>query len=140
VVNVKIVIDEVAVLQLLHSPNGPVAKDMLRRGRDVARLARRLVGRQSGRLAHSIEHYPVYDDGVPGVRIGSSLYYARFVHDGTGIYGPRGTPIRPTRKNLLAWMGRSRGVLRARSQFIYARSVRGQRGTKYLERALRAAG
>lgn len=68
-----------------------------------------------------------------GARVGTSVFYARFVHDGTGIYGPRHTPIVPTTKRVLRF--RPKGSL----SYVYARSVRGMRRNQYLLNALPAA-
>jgi hypothetical protein len=57
----------------------------------------------------------------------TNLKYARWVNDGTGIYGS-GKPITPKRAKFLRfeWHGR----------IVYARSVRGQKGQKYVEEAI----
>lgn len=76
----------------------------------------------------------------------SDVEYARWVNDGTGIYGPYGSPIvsptgrvmtfNPGRRNSgVAGVGRSRLT----GQFtgsVYARSVEGQKPVAYLEKAL----
>lgn len=59
----------------------------------------------------------------------SSLEYAAYVHEGTGIYGPRGRPIRPVRARVLSWD--QPGVGR-----VFAREVRGQRPQPWLADAL----
>jgi hypothetical protein len=100
---------------------------MSTRGRRVQRAARRNVRSRSGDLARSIEVHIVIEGGGAGVRVGTDLRYARFVHDGTGIHGPRHRPIRPDRKKALAFDG------------IVVASSSGQRGTKFLLRALSAA-
>jgi hypothetical protein len=48
------------------------------------------------------------------VNVGSNLYYAPWVEEGTGIYGPKGQPIVPTHAKVLAWRAEARflpGVL-----------------------------
>jgi hypothetical protein len=130
-VSVRIDINNRLVNWILRSPAGPVAKNMLTRGQRVRRAAQRNVNSQSGALAHSIRVEIVIVGDRAGVQVGTNLHYARFVHDGTGIYGPSHRPIRPTRRKALAFSGRSGGVIVA--------SSRGQRGTKFLERALHAA-
>jgi hypothetical protein len=54
----------------------------------------------------------------------TNLFYARWVNDGTGIYGS-GRPITPKRARFLRfeWHGR----------IVFARSVRGQKGQKFAE-------
>jgi hypothetical protein len=105
---------------------------MLTRGNKVKRAAQRRINSRTGNLARSIEVHIVRVNGVSGTQIGTSLYYARFVHDGTGIYGPRGSLIRPTRRRALAFTGGEGDVVVA--------SSRGQRGTHFLLEALEAAG
>lgn len=116
--------------RLLRSPAGPVAKNMLARGRRVRDAARRNVNSRTGTLARSIEVTIPPRGEAPGARIGTSLFYAKFVHDGTGVYGPTGQVIKPQRGKALKF---SNGAQ-------FSRYSRGQRGTKFLERALRAAG
>lgn len=129
---VRIEIHNSFMQRLLRSPAGPVAKNMLTRGRRVRDAARRNVNSRTGALASSIEVSIDTSGGVTGARIGTSLFYAKYVHDGTGIYGPSGQPIRPRSKKVLQFDG-SRGE-------TFTPYSRGQRGTKFLERALRAAG
>lgn len=131
-VNVVIDINSKFVARLLRSPAGPLARNMLTRGNRVRREARRRINSRSGNLSRSIQvEVVVVNDGA-GVRIGTDLYYARFVHDGTGIYGPSRKPIKPQSGKALAFDGRGGTVIVA--------SSRGQRGTKFLVEALRAAG
>ena len=56
--------------------------------------------------------------------------YALYVHDGTGIYGPKKRPITPKRGKVLAW--------ESGGQMHYARSVKGIRPNKYMDRAYKA--
>lgn len=133
---VKIILNRPGLFNLLRSPTGVVGRDALRRGRRVQALAQRLAPRRTGRLAGSI--YVRMRPGIlgPKVQVGTSLKYARWQHDGTGIYGPRHRPITPKRR------GRRRGsvlVFDWRGQRVYAQKVRGAPATKFLTRALKAA-
>jgi hypothetical protein len=60
----------------------------------VERRARRMAPVSSGRLASSIRHSvtPLGKNGCIGT-VRATAPYARFVHEGTGIYGPEHTPI-----------------------------------------------
>lgn len=53
--------------------------------------------------------------------------YGYWVHDGTGIYGPKGEPIVPKTKKVLAWRG-SNGM-------VFARSVKGMKPRPYMKKA-----
>ena len=127
---------------LLRSPTGPVARDLLKRGLKVESRAKLLLAGGGGRpkridtarLRSSIRTVPGQDNGAPVVRIGTAVHYARWVHSGTGIYGPLHRPIRPTRARFLRF--RPKGSTR----FVYARSVKGMRGNAFLADALSAAG
>jgi hypothetical protein len=131
-VSVRIDLNYRQINAMLRSPNGIVAWNMRRRGRKVQRHAQRNVKSRTGALARSIEVRQAMFAGAPGVEVYTNLYYALWVHDGTGIYGPTGRPIRPRRAQYMVFRG-SGGAL------VYARSVRGQRSNPYLRDALRSA-
>jgi phage gpG-like protein len=59
-------------------------------------------GIDTGKLRNSI----TADEATPvSIRVGTNLNYARWFQEGTGIYGPRGEPIRPVRAKALAFGG-----------------------------------
>jgi len=64
----------------------------------------------------------------------SGVGYARYVEEGTGLYGPRKRKIVPKRGKLLAWKGGgSRLTGRGPgASWRFARSVRGRKATPYL--------
>lgn len=122
--------DPGALRALLRSPSGGLARDMLRRGKRVENGAKRRVGVDHGRLRSSITTRLVQRAALPAARVGSNVSYARHHHDGTGIYGPRGAPIRPKRGKVLVFQPKgSREV-------VFARSVRGSKPNPYLKDAL----
>jgi hypothetical protein len=132
---------QAALTALLRDPNGGLVKDLLRRGVRVQSQARRnLAGGggypkriDTGLLRSSISVRPVTVNGLPAVRIGTGVHYARYVHDGTGVYGPRGAMIRAKRGKLLVFTPKGgRGK-------VFARKVRGMRGNPFLKSALSAA-
>ena len=129
-----------AVRALLTSPQGPVVRDLLRRGLLVETQAKRNLGGiggpkriDTGRLRASIATVVVTRGGSPVVLVGTNVNYARYVHDGTGVYGPRHTPIRPRRGKFLRF--RPRGS----RKWIYARQVKGMKPNPFLTNALPAA-
>lgn len=63
--------------------------------------------------------------GTRGVA-GSNSPIARYLHEGTGLYGPKKRRIVPTTKKALMWKGAAHPV----------RSVKGMRPDNYVERAL----
>lgn len=129
-----------AVRAILSAPNGAVVRDLLRRGLLVETQAKRNLGGiggpkriDTGRLRASIATQVVHRNGLPTVIVGTNVNYARMVHDGTGIYGPLGRPIRPRRAKRLRF--RPKGSRR----FVYARQVKGMRPNRFLANALTAA-
>jgi len=85
-----------AIQSYLNSPQGPVAMDMMRRGRKVEALAKRLAPVDTGRLAGSIVTVQINVNGKPGAGIGTNVEYALYVHNGT-----RAHPITPKRAKVL---------------------------------------
>jgi hypothetical protein len=130
-VSVRIELNQWQINRVLRSPSGLVAKNMERRGRKVQRHAQRNVNSRTGALSRSITISWTSYYGAPGVEVGTSLYYGIMVHDGTGIYGPSGRPIRARPGGYLKFQ--------ARGGVVYAKSVRGQRSNPFLRDALRSA-
>jgi HK97 gp10 family phage protein len=79
----RIVLHEQALNELLHGPDGGVAKDILRRTIQVERAAKQLCPVDTGRLRSSVTHELDQDaQGVVGI-IGTDVDYAPFVEFGT---------------------------------------------------------
>lgn len=129
-----------AVRTLLSSPTGGVVRDLLRRGLLVETQAKRNLGGvggpkriDTGRLRASIATVVVTRNNTPTVLVGTNVNYAMFVHEGTGLYGPRHTVIRPRRAKFLRFKPRGS------NKWVYARSVKGMRRNRFLTNALHAA-
>jgi hypothetical protein len=129
-----------AVRALLTSPTGGVVRDLLRRGLLVETQAKRNLGGiggpkriDTGRLRASIATVVVTRNNEPAVLVGTNVNYARYVHDGTGLYGPRHTVIRPRRGKYLRFKPRGS------RKWVYARQVKGMRPNPFLANALPAA-
>lgn len=74
-------------------PNNPITIEMKGSSRP---------GIASGRGRQSI----VADEATPtSIRVGTNIQYMRWLQEGTGIYGERGTPIVPIRAKALAFGG-----------------------------------
>lgn len=132
--------------RLLESESGPVAQDLIRRGQRVLNRARANCPVDTGRLRASLTMELMHDHRGLFVRVGSNLDYLMFVHEGTGIYGPTGAPIRPRNARFLRWpatnnsgSGNRRYVGGATARYVYARQVRGVKGRPFLAEALAAA-
>ena len=102
-----------------------------RRTRDRAKAELTKAGRvDTGRLRNSIVSEVVEPSGqVLRGRVVADVDYADYVHQGTGVYGPRGRPIVPRRARVLRW--RPRGS----SAFVFRPEVRGVEPTPFLKRA-----
>lgn len=129
-----------ALRALLSAPQGGLARDMFRRGLKVETQAKRnLAGVggprriDTGRLRASIHTTMVMRNGLPAALVGTNVKYAIYVHEGTGLFGPRHMMIRPKRAKLLRF--RPKGSRR----YIYVRQVRGMQRNRFLLNALPAA-
>jgi hypothetical protein len=87
----------------------------------------------TGHLRAKIAVQLVRRAGFPAVRIGTNVKYALWVHDGTGIYGPKHSYIYPKTKRYLRF--RPKGSL----DYVYAKRVKGMKPNPFLVNALEAA-
>jgi hypothetical protein len=115
-----------SALAALAAPGASVYRDMLRRGIRVQNGARRRVNVDTGRLRSSINvEGPVVRGGGAGVRVGTNVEYAIYVHEGT-----RPHLIRPQARTVLRFQ--------AGGGTVYARWALhpGTRGNPFLRDAL----
>jgi hypothetical protein len=115
-------------------------------GQEVVNRARANCPTDDGRLKASITHLVTLGNDSVSLRVGSPLDYAMYVHRGTGIYGPHGTPIVPVTAKALRFrkpkmMGPlPQGVRNApknRRPFVFAKSVKGSPPSPFLSDALK---
>lgn len=121
-------------------------KDLRERANRVLNAARRLAPVDEGRLRASIAVTFGTDKGVPVARIGSNLPYALFVHEGTGLYGPKKAMIHPKSKQFMVWpvknnsgVGNRRYTGGKTSSYAFAKATRGVPARPFLRDALPAA-
>lgn len=117
----------------LARPGGPIYRDLFTTGKRVEAAAKRHASKNvdSGRGRASITTRMLRRGDVPVARIGTNVGYMRFIHDGTGRYGPRRRDITPRRGKVLVWKSRKTGKL------IFAKSVKGIRPNPFLKRGMR---
>lgn len=85
---------------------------------------------KQGRLRQSILASPVRENGnVIEGSVGTNVAYAGFMEEGTGIYGPKKRPIRPTTKKALAF--------KVNGKLIIRKEVRGSIGFRYMSRSVK---
>lgn len=140
---------DLSVLQyMFHSPNGAVAKDLMKRGARVESRAKRNVSGiggsgpkrvDTGHLRSSINHKLVIRPEGFSVRVGTNVYYARWVHDGTGLYGPKHMVIKPKRAKAMVWRSKLHGHKTGKfAGFVVSKSTKGMRPNPFLAAALPA--
>lgn len=141
-------INQATLKALLTSPTGGVAKDMLKRGKRVEGQAKRnLAGANgapkrinNGRLRSDIQAKPVTVSGAPAARIGTRLKYGRYVHDGTGLFGPRHERITPKTARALVFPSKKYGKKTGKfAGKVVVRSTAGMKPNQFLKDALKAA-
>ena len=102
----RFVLNNAQIADVLTSYQGPVARDLLRRGQRVEDQAKvNASGRpgpnvQTGRLRSSIHKRVVKDTRGLACEIGTPVSYARFVEEGTNP-----SVILPRNKQALYWKG-----------------------------------
>lgn len=140
-------LDLSAVNRLLTSPTGGVVRDLLRRGLLVETQAKRNLGGiggpkriDTGRLRASIATQLVHRDGAPAVLVGTNVNYALFVHEGTGLYGPRHQLIKPKTGKVLVFPSKAHGKKKGKFKGrVVVRSTKGMAPNRFLANALTAA-
>lgn len=127
----RINFDDAAMERLLNSPEGEVARDLLRRGNRVESAAVGLCPVESGRLRGSILTELDRDGRGLVVRVGTNVEYALWVERGTGLHGPLKRRIYPKTAKALAFTIGGRRVI--------VSSIAGARAQPFLRPALAAA-
>jgi hypothetical protein len=140
--------NDVQLRNMLQGPSGAVAKDLLKRGARVQSRARRNLGGATGsgprRINTGLLRASVAVALVPrvnslAVRVGTGVYYALYVHDGTGLYGPKHRLIRPLRSRVLVFKSQVYGAKKGKlAGKVVARYVRGMKPNPFLKDALPA--
>lgn len=141
----NVTIDPSALRALLTSPEGPVYRDIKYQTTKVRNRALALCPVNNGRLRASITEQIVVEPTGPVGRVGTNVEYALFVHEGTGIYGPKGQPytIVPRAKKALAfvWKGAPIPPNGRGGKHVYRRvTVKGSKPRPFLRDALQAVG
>ena len=98
--------------------------------KNLSRHPRRI---DTGALRASIFWELIFVNGIAGFRVGTNKNYALFVHEGTGIYGPKRTLIKPKRARVLVFQPKN-GVRK-----VFVKSVKGMPRNRFLADAMRAA-
>ena len=120
-------------------PAGPAFRYVEDLVTEVEAVAKQKCPRDEGRLAASVGHATrVEGTQVIGV-VGSDVEYARHVHDGTGLYGPRQALIFPVQAKVMVFepSGNKATTPKGSRGKVFARSVRGQHPQPFLVDALR---
>jgi len=98
-------------------------------GAEFVRRAQARAPRRSGAMADAVTYEVVDGGNGPEVRVRCDAEYARWQDEGTGIYGPQGTPIVPRQARVLAWEGQD--------GMVFAMSSRGSPATRWWALTLR---
>jgi|GEM_PF-3262462 len=109
--------------------------------------------KRTGTLGKSITvGKPEFRAALASIDVGTNLRYARWVEEGTGIFGPEARPITPKVAKVLAWksagaghkliasgMKMRKGKLKANRKadtyLVFARSVKGMKPWHYMRKA-----
>jgi hypothetical protein len=132
-----------ALRDLLADPNGQVAQIIFQKSNAVALVAKTIAPRgPTGDLRRTIQATVAIERGVPVGTIGTNKEYAIYVHEGTGIHGPRNELIRPKVASVLRWPKTNPGKGRRRykggktAEYVFSKYSKGQKGVPFLTMAL----
>lgn len=132
-VTVHVSLNQSALDRLLRRPGGPVYDNVVNRTLVLTEaLATASAPTETGFMKNNRSKEITAGSGSLKGSLTYHADYTLFVVRGTGIYGPRATPIRPKNGQYLVFRGRD-GAL------VYAREVKGQRAQPFLQEAFRAA-
>jgi hypothetical protein len=131
---VEVQIDSGAVHTLVHDRSGPVGAELVKKAIVVQNEAKRLAPVATGNLRRSITWEWAERGGNLVIRVGTHAEHAIWVHEGTGVHGPRGAPIVPTHGRFLVF------TPKGSSKPVFARQVQGMKGRPFLRDALRVLG
>lgn len=140
-------LNDAQIRKALESQNGPVWRDIQIRTNRVLNRAKVLCPVDGGRLRNSLTMEMRRESWGPTGRVGTNLEYALYVHEGTGLYGPRGRYIVPVRAKVLVWKTKRQVVGRtpsgrakyAKRNVVFSKRSSGVRGRPFLKDALSAA-
>lgn len=115
-----------------------VKQFLARVGATAKARAQQIIGEEIKDRSGNLKAHTSFEIHVSGDTVYMEFYndagpYAVYQHEGTGIYGPKGKPIRPVKAKLLTWVDPDTG------KRIWAKEVRGTPAKKYLERAINFA-
>ncbi|GAA0400424.1 hypothetical protein GCM10009530_60310 [Microbispora corallina] len=137
---VRIDIDETALRELLQSPTGPVVRHVWQVANRTLNEARRRCPVDEGHLRASLQMALHAGPGRVWATVGSHLEYAIYVHEGTGLYGPKHHLIRPMSAKVLAWKSRNpKATPKGKGNMVFAAYVKGMKPRPFLVEALKAA-
>lgn len=155
--SVRVIVPPSINRQIAKASSERIGLDMLRRGKNVESLAKTLLGSRpkridTGRLRSSIETTAIRWRGANGARVGTNVKYAWFVHEGTGLHGPKAQVIRAGPGKVFAWLpqgaraahlkatGKKRLSKKARRSItVFSKTNRGMISNPFLRNAIRAA-
>lgn len=108
-------------------------------GNRIVAEARQTCPVDEGTLRASITHVAKVKGKTATVVVGSPLPYAEYLHAGTGVHGPKGTPIVPVEREALKfkWDGPGKATRsKDKRGFVFAKSVQGVKPNPFLADAL----
>jgi hypothetical protein len=130
---------------IYSSPTGPMARHLLKQGIRVQSAARKNLNGgvsgprriNTGLLRSTLSTQLGVDADGLVVRVGSKLKYVIFVHEGTGIYGPKRRVIRPKAGKYLVFVSKKSKIKKGKWKGkVVVPYVKGIKPNKFLTTAL----
>lgn len=132
----RVTLNQAQLNELLRGPTGPVVQHVTRLCRRVTNQAKRNCPVDEGTLRASITYAVLPSPQYVLGRVGTPIEYGLYQHEGTGVFGPKGRPITPIRRQYLRFEVKSGTAAVGSRPLVFARSVRGVPPNPFLLRAL----
>lgn len=144
---VRVRINQAEYVRLTQSAAGPVVRQAEQIKRRTVNGAKRNVKVDDGHLRSSIDGNVTVYPGRVVMRAGSPLDYGLYLHEGTGLYGPKKRvirPLNPAKTKALRFEVKTAGhggrvLAKGNRLVVFAKFVRGIKPDKWLVRAFRDA-
>lgn len=130
---------------IYESPLGPMARELTKQGIKVQSAARKNLNGgvsgprrvNTGLLRTSINTELGADAQGLVVKVGTKLHYAIYIHEGTGIYGPKKRVIKPRVKKFMAFKSKRYGAKKGKWKgWVFATEIKGIKPNRFLTTAV----
>lgn len=127
----RVIFNKTEMRRALRGSDGPVYRILDQRAKRVRDRAYVFCPVRSGFLRSTLDYRLGTEGGQPVAYVYVTASYGLFVHEGTGIYGPKRRPIEARPGRMFVFPGRD-------GKLVFTRRIKGMRPRPFLRQALQA--